>query len=262
MKGIGQLLLAATFLLMAACNYQKIVETMTPKAESQFAKEFLLRLQRKDFAYVRQHSDQKYRAELTDAALEKITAFYPAGKLLDTTIVGSYVNVSDARWQGEFTFEFHFSAGWTIASAVINKVDNKLSVWGFHVYPTTAVSRQELNQFSFAGKTWIQYLTFALVITAPIFVLLTAIVCARTPLGKNKWLWMIFVLLGVGSLSVNWTTGDWELWPFYVKLLSASFVKNGPYAPWIFSAAFPLGAICFWFKRASLKYDSPTDLIE
>jgi hypothetical protein len=68
---------------------------------------------------------------------------------------------------------------------------------------------------------------------------------------RRKWLWIIFILIGFGKLSLNWTTGQILFNPlsFYVQLFSVAVIKHGPYAPWIFSISIPLGAIIFFLKK-------------
>jgi hypothetical protein len=67
----------------------------------------------------------------------------------------------------------------------------------------------------------------------------------------SEWLWMIFILIGIGRFPVNWTTGQWTFSPFYFLLFGAgSFAQ--PYSAWLVSVAVPLGAILFLFRRKRL----------
>ncbi len=75
------------------------------------------------------------------------------------------------------------------------------------------------------------------------------IICIRTPVAKRKWLWILFVLVGIGAIGVNWTTGQFSFRVATLNLLGAAAVSAGPHAPWFISVGFPLGAIMFWVKR-------------
>ena len=253
------LILAAILLLVtAACSYQDMSDKLIPKAESQFAEEYLHRLQLRDYEYVKKFIDPSIEARVTDEKLVEIAGYFPDGELLGTELIGLQVNVFDSRWQGNFTFEYQFSSGWALANVVLRKSGNELSVVGFSVYRTEA-SQKEINKFTFAGKSVLQYLILAAAILVPIFVLVTAYFCIRTPIPKRKWLWVIFVLVGMGAVSVNWTTSQYAIQPLTIKLFSASAMAAGPYAPWIISVSVPLGAIMFWFKRKGFIEASRAD---
>jgi hypothetical protein len=65
----------------------------------------------------------------------------------------------------------------------------------------------------------------------------------------RKWLWVLFILAGVGKFAVNWTSGEWGIAPLSLQLLSASAVAS-LYGPWILSFSLPLGAIVFLVHAA------------
>jgi hypothetical protein len=65
---------------------------------------------------------------------------------------------------------------------------------------------------------------------------------------RRKWLWFIFILFGIGQLSVDWNSGAWEFSPLHFLLFSASAVSPG-YGPWVVSTALPLGAAWYLARR-------------
>jgi hypothetical protein len=70
-------------------------------------------------------------------------------------------------------------------------------------------------------------------------------------MGKKKWLWLIFIVLGIGKLVVNWTTGQ----VFFSELaiqLPAGGAGAQAYGPWQVYASIPLGAITFLIRRKRL----------
>lgn len=62
--------------------------------------------------------------------------------------------------------------------------------------------------------------------------------------ASHDWAWIIFILLGIGKISINWATGEWTIVPLSIQLFSvpAFAAFNGP---WIIAASLPLGAIMF-----------------
>ena len=71
-----------------------------------------------------------------------------------------------------------------------------------------------------------------------------------------KWPWALFILFGIGSFRINWTTGETQLSALALRLLGAS-VTGTLYGPWILSVSFPLGALAFLFRRKALPAATP-----
>jgi hypothetical protein len=65
---------------------------------------------------------------------------------------------------------------------------------------------------------------------------------------RRKWLWIIFILFGIGQLSVDWNSGAWQFSPVHFLLFSASAVAPG-YGSWVVSTAFPVGAAWYLIRR-------------
>ena len=73
-----------------------------------------------------------------------------------------------------------------------------------------------------------------------------------------KWLWCLFIIVGVGKFSIDWVTGVWTFTPIYLLLFGAGAVRGlGGYGPWIISVAIPAGAIAFqiWRARQTTRAD-------
>ncbi len=86
----------------------------------------------------------------------------------------------------------------------------------------------------------------------PLLTLYALVICIGTRLVGRKWPWVLFILVGFGSIAVNWTSGQWRVVPFSIQLFSAS-VAAQLYGPWIVSASIPLGAIVFLALRKELQ---------
>lgn len=248
MKTLIKILAVTALLLTASCSYEDLTDKLIPKEESQFAQDYLQKLQGKDFDYVKQYIDPSIENQVTDEKLLQVAEYFPSGQLLNTELIGSQVNVFNSQWQGNFSFEYQFTGGWALANVVLKKSDNVLSVVGFNVYRTEA-SQKDINKFTLTGKSALQYILLIMAAVVPIFILVTTYFCIRTPIPKRKWLWVLFILAGIGSININWTTGQFGMQLLSIKLFSASAVAAGSFAPWIISASIPLGAIIFWFKR-------------
>lgn len=261
MKTVLKIATGLLIVLIAACSYQNMADMLTPKKESQFAKDYLHQLQSRNFDYVKKYIDPSIKEKVTNDLLGQVANYFPTGKLLSTKLIGSQVNKFNDQWEGNFSFEYHFSGGWAVANVALKEKNHSLSVIGFHVYKTNG-SLRKINKFSLVGKSALQYVIFALAIAVPLFVIVTLYFCVRTPMPKRKWLWVLFVLVGFVSITVNWTTGQTAIQLLTIKLFSASAMAASPFSPWFISVSIPVGAILFWFKRKGfIKASDATDTI-
>lgn len=248
MKILIKFLSITLIILTTSCGYHEMIGNLIPKEESNFAKDYLQKIRDKDFDYVKSYLDKEIIREVSDRKISEVADYFPKGDLLSTEIVGSQVHILNSAWKGNFSFEYQFTGGWALANVVLKKVDGKISVIGFNVYQTQA-SQKDLNAFTLSNKTWIHYLFLAMSIIVPLFILVSTYFCARTLMQKRKWLWIIFILVGISAASINWTTGQYGIQLLSFNLLGASVMASSDYSPWIISVSIPLGAIIFWFKR-------------
>lgn len=235
-------------IVLNSCSYEDMMDKLVPKKEAKMAEDYLTKLRQRDFEYIKGQFSDEIRPKVTDGLLVQMADYFRHGELLSTQIIGSQVYEANGVWKGNFSFEYHFTDGWNLANAAFRKVGDKYEVIGLNVYQTK-MSQKEYNAFKLSGKSPLQYLVLALAVFVPLFILVTTYFCIRTPMAKRKWLWIIFILLGVCAIRVNWTTGQFAIQLISVHLLGAGAGAASPYAPWIISASIPLGAILFWINR-------------
>lgn len=114
---------------------------------------------------------------------------------------------------------------------------------GFHLNTLNPAQAEAATSFSLQGKSPIHYGVLAAVVLAPLICLASAGVAA----WRRRWGWMALCLFGIGQLSLNWASGEWQFQPLHFSLLSAGFFKGmGPFDPWILMVSLPLPAILFW----------------
>jgi hypothetical protein len=80
-----------------------------------------------------------------------------------------------------------------------------------------------------------------------------SVVCIRRG-GRRKWLWLAFILIGFGKMSLYWMPGpfSWAMARIQVvsiNLLGVGIVKYPLYDPWALSLSIPLGAIIFLARQ-------------
>lgn len=136
---------------------------------------------------------------------------------------------------------------WYLVNVDLQERDNVLTLRGFDVRRLPE-SLEEMYKFTLAGKNVAQYAVFALAIISTLFSLYVVVLCVQTKTGAMRWMWISIVLVGVGRLSVNWTTGELGFTIWAIQILCAS--ATAPlYSPWTIAAYFPVGAIFFLNER-------------
>jgi hypothetical protein len=149
-----------------------------------------------------------------------------------------------------------------VLSIVIDDRPDRKSIVGFHVQMIPK-SIKELNDFSLVNIDLSRQAFLILWILVPLFSIYVAVLCLRTKV-RLKFLWFLFIIIGVGKLTLNWSTGNLTTYPLAVQLLGASYFRPGLYGPWLFSVSWPLGAMIFYFRRkklqiASMKIEGASD---
>ena len=235
-------------LLLAGCDQQAWLDRFAPKEEVEFARQFLTHFASRDFTAIEQQLDPSILNRDTRLKLEQVADQFPAYKPTAMETVGAETHTNQKLVTYKLTFQYQYPAKWLLAHVVLERTDGKLWVAGVHVTPLPG-PLQEINRFTFTGKGVLHYIVFALAVAIPLVVVTTLVVCTRTPIPRRKWLWYLFIALGVVQFSLNWTDGAWGVQPLSFMLLGAGFTKAGPVAPWIFTVAFPLGAVVFLFRR-------------
>ncbi len=247
------LLLAIFTAFTTRADYAESI--FVPKEEMRFAKHYLQAFLDQDFDYIIENTDQTMSGEITSQSLIDLRSVFPSSEPISTKLIGSNVHMTDKTWQASFKFEYEFeseleSNKWAVMSVRMVKEETDLKVIAFRFSKTTA-SQAELNKFELAGKSALHYLVLLMTVLVFIFILVTVIVCIKTPIHRRKWIWVLFVLGGVGTFSLNWTSGEFWFQLIALHLFGIGFGVAGEYSPWIISVSFPLGAILFWLMRRS-----------
>jgi len=249
MRRLIALVLLCTLL---GCDREAMFEKFIPKDEEAIAKELIAKLSARDYPAVEAKVDKSVQSPEIRAKLEGIAELIPAEAPKSSRTIGAITNQFNGVTDYSLTFEYEYKDLWLVTNVAMRRSNGTVSVTGIHVIPHKQSLETE-NAFSFNGKTWFHYVVLGLAVAVPLLIIYAIVICARTKLAKRKWLWLLFVAVGVFQIQLNWTTGAWNVQPLYFMLLGAVFTKAAPAAPLILSVAFPLGAVLFLLKRRSHK---------
>ena len=232
---------------LAAC---KPSDFITPQDEST-AKGWIDHLRARHFDVLDKAMEPSLAPDTRAELMSQMADGFPAGEPITVKLVHLQTYSSPQGKLTNLSYEYEFPGRWLLANVSIRTRDGATAIAGLSVALLPS-SLEEHYRFGLSGKPAVCYIVLALAILMPSFTVLTLVVCARTRLRGRKWPWMLFILVGIGSISVDWTTGQWDFHVLNFQLLSAGIV-SAPFGPWILTAAVPVGALVFLVRRLSLK---------
>lgn len=255
-----RLLIAICLFVLAGCDNEEVLSRLIPQEEVEFAKAHLALYPLENYDEILEQLDPRIVDDETRAKLEQVAAVFPKVSPTEILTVGSHTIVSNGAWSANLTFQYEFPEQYVIAAVHLEKQGDRLVIGGVNVQPLEN-SLQEINAFHVNGRGVLGYVFLVLATGVPVFVVASFILCLRTPIPERKWLWAIFVLFGVGTMKLNWTTGEFAYSMLSWQLLGAAFEKY-QYGPLILSVGLPFGAIVFWARRKEWSAATGGDLQE
>jgi hypothetical protein len=223
------------------------IKRFAPPEDEAMATNYIALLRQNKFEQIQNDLDPSLKNALTQDTLAKMVKVIPPQDPVSVKVVGAQQVRDPDIYKINLSFEYQFPSKWLLINVAIQKKGGVSTIIGFNVYPLSD-SLENINRFTLTGKNLLQYATLVFASLIPLFILFVLVLCIRTKMTKRKWLWIIFILLGIGKLTVNWTTGQWQIAPLYFSLLgSGAFAP--PYGAWLISTSLPLGAILFLLRR-------------
>ena len=231
---------------LAGCDQASSLNTMTPSEDEQVARGYIDLLRQNRFEQIEQDLAPDFKTATIHETLVKMAALIPSQNPQSIKVVGADISRSPDFYQSNITLEYQFSTKWLLANVAVQKKAGVSSIIGFNVNPIPD-SLENLNQFTLSGKSVLQYVVLALAVFVPLFSLYVLVLCIRTRTEKRKWLWIPFIVLGVGKFAIDWTTGRWSVMPLAVQLFGGGAFAP-PYGAWTLSVSLPLWAILFFVR--------------
>lgn len=250
---LGVLLVYA--LLSAACSPKEAVRRMTPPEDDKLARQFLSEVRAGQYTMASKRLSAKISPADATKGLKELRDVLNEGEERSIEVIGvnwmAFASTKNgASKTTNLSYQIEHSKGWLAGTVVIAHEAGVASITSAR-FNRIPASLEELNRFTFANKGAGHYAIFAAAIAVVVFIIWTLVVCARSTI-RRKWLWVIFILLGIGTVKLNWSTGETRVQPISVQLLGASGSAAGPYAPWTIGVSLPLGAIVFLLRRKRL----------
>jgi hypothetical protein len=257
-RSLASFFFASLVLVFACgCSLNTLIETFANDEKEKVARDYIQRLSAGETVALSTEISPELRTADIDGQLKQMSRLLAGEAPAVTNLVGYNSQFSEGTATYNLTYQFGFGSRWVLANVAWREApDGKREIIGLSARPLAA-SLQEINAFSFKKAGAMHYLCLGAMIVIPIFIITTLLVCIRTKIARRKWLWIVFILIGIASFSLNWTTGQTRVSPASIHLLGIGVAASSPYSPWIISVSIPLGAFVFWLKRKKLVGPPP-----
>jgi len=243
--------------MLAGCDEAALIKKMTPPEDAAVARSYIDMLRRNEFDLIEKDMDPDIKKPDLHDALVKMAALIPSEEPETIKVIGVNKLSENDLSSTNISFEYKFPSRWVLINVAVQKKGDVATIVGFNVRPIQD-SLENLNRFTLVGKSPLHYAVLSTAALVSILSMCTLVLCMRTKLKKKKWPWLLFIILGVGQFTINWTTGQWVLTFFAVQLFSAS-VSSPTYSPWMISFSLPVGAVVFLLRLGKLR--KPADAI-
>ena len=227
---------------LLACSGAGMMRRFTPADADARSRAYIAQLQRKQIdsaasRFVAQLATPEAREQLT-----RVAEILGDREFDSSAVVGANVNTINGVRHTNLTYEFHSPSGWVLANVATVDTAGGWLVEGFSARPLPR-SLEEDSAFTMSGKSPLHYVWLALTALSAVLSLGTAIFLATRRAMPKRWRWVLLSLVGIGSFSLNWTTGATGIQLLNVQLFGAGFMRLAPAAPWILTFAIPAGAL-------------------
>lgn len=237
--------------LVAACAALPPDKASDAQARSAFAA-----LQRGDWrALDPQLSPALARDPQLHDKLERVRDAVPMDAPARVTLIKTQRNdiLGRGAKTSSLTYAYSFGTRLFVVNVVFDRSGGASTIAGLHILPVDP-RLAAANRFDAPGKSAAQYAFLAACILSPLLMLVAAVAVVRTRDLEVRWIWLVLVLAGVGTLWMNWTTGAVTANWLAVNLAGAGATRAlPPLTPWMLQMTLPLGAVVALVRIAILR---------
>lgn len=242
-----QFILLLPALLLLGCNQQQVLQKFSTAADQAIAKAYISDLQAKKFDVIENDLDPGIKNSDVHPTLVRMAGFLPEGPPTSVKLIGAQKMVDPEGVQTNTALEYQWGDKWRICNVALRESKTIKTIVGINVY-LEKESLEDQNRFTLTDKSPSQYAILAGAVLAFGLTLYALVACIRTKGLARKWLWIVFIVVGFGVLSTNWTTGAVGYQLLYISLFSAGAFAP-LYGPWTIMMSAPVGAVVFLWRR-------------
>lgn len=235
-------LAAALLLSLAACGgvSDETLRAAVPADEDRYARAQLAALSRGDTLALLRDLDPQLDAPETRRGIAAM-ARTVAGRRIERADVVGYQSADSAGTPlRAIQYQLRLSDGWAVAHVATRTQGGRRVLEGASV-GRIAEPLQATHAFRVAGKSPRHLLFLLAALVVPALMLTSVVLVFRMPL-RNRPLWVLASLLGLGAWRLEWTTGASGFVPS-LQLLGSGVSRASAYSPWVLVVSIPLGAV-------------------
>jgi hypothetical protein len=233
--------------ILGACDADGGLKRFTPPEHDKLAREFLNAVQAGDTVLVWKSiaPSSLQTPGVRDSVLSAMRGL-PKGGIDTLRQVGAHRLQGDGADRSLLSYELHTPAGWAGVNIRVLEDTTGRFIEGFRADRLPA-SLETTNAPRLSEKNPVAFLVPLLAIACAVFSIFVAVLAARTRMPR-RWLWAFFALLGVASVTTDWTTGQLSFQLLQVTLFCAGIMRVGPVGPWLITVGFPAGALATLYR--------------
>lgn len=201
---------------------------------------------------------QKLQYNLKDSLQNLSQSLRSYGQVKSSRTVGYYISVSYNEREHEVSKEIQIGDQYVLLTYIVEEEEGQYKISNIEMYFLENSLYNE-NHFSVKDMKWYHYIALLISGTLIVFTTYTASL-SFSKYDKHKWKKAIFILLGVGMLTIDWKSGQMTVFPINIGMPVSAFSKTATVLNTYIIYRFPLGAILFWFKKE--KNFNLTDIYE
>ena len=224
------------------------VMTSLMKPQNAIFEEFVQSIEKGDTAGMNAQLDEQLRTNNKEALTKIIVDFKNLGGIKNIYMLGGTKTFSKTDGGFEATYWADFEKGSELIKFSLKEKDNANWIDGFN-YSPTGKSYSELYHFPLWNISIFHYVFAIAAFFLLYFSISTLILCLESDV-KVKWLWIIFICVGIGTMAIVWRESPWYAATFKFNLtsivfFSASAEQMPMNSPMLVKLSLPLGAIIF-----------------
>ena len=241
-------------LLLSGCDFRQKLNSANPETK-QLAENVFQQLRHHQYDSIKPQLDSSIDASTVQQNLEELSTHIPDEDPVSVrTITTSKFCTVNRGCMIHLVLEYQYHSQWMLADISTHEQDGVRLISGLHAKSEPA-SLQAQNQFTWSGKTPLHFIFLGICLFVILFDLWILIRCIRTKVPGRKWLWILFIVVGILRVSLNWTSGELSyrlLWLSFPIAGSSQSLFDAMY----FYFSIPIGAIAFLFYEDKWKEDA------
>ncbi len=249
------LTLITLLVVLVGCDPVELIMKPLPEKSDHMARVLLQKLADNDLEGAIALMDPKMEVdEHVNGKFADVLNLMTSDELKEISLV-RYSNLKaliQGNQRSQFTYELIFKDSWGVANIAVDYMEGHRYIIGIYVEPLDR-PLSEINAFTLENKSMIHYMMFALAIISPLFSLFALYLCVQKKESFAMWVWAVFILVGIGNVSINWTSGKVAYNIISISSIWAPGIRDGISGAYYITYAIPVGAIVFLYATYMKK---------